>query len=418
MLKAIYSYLLAIGVALLIIAPSIDYTIPLMVNSFHWCYIVVVAGLFGSMMISKKAYWSLKVLSIYLFISCFFSQIPYVSFNAYILIAATFYLFLAFKYVDHKILINFIEAAFWFEVILAVLQLMERDTLMSFGASVTQDLKVIVEPRRYVFLGSVMQYMRFASVLALMAPFLLLKSRWYLVPIAIVCVLSQASNFALSLIAGVTTYLVLRFKKQAFWAVGFAAMCAAAYAFYDIDSIRAAVKPEHGGRLVSWWAIVKTWVMDTAASKPPVLAGPVRWDWIFFGHGIDTFLPLFPVYKHDMNPFPQAHNCWLQFLWEIGLVGTGLIVAYTSSLVLKLYRLRRYDLLGGLACVATNMFFAFPTRMTQTMLMIVSFAALCDRACEQLSQGVGKPNTTCPQRVLQFVRRLPILSRSVRPIPA
>lgn len=399
-MKKLLSYFCAISLALLVVAPPMDYNIPMLVNSFHWCYLVIAAGLLGGYLFFQKMHLSLKLLVLYLFISCFISQVPYLGFNAFILIVTTFYFYLAFQKCDFKIIINFIEASFWLEAILGVLQLLGKDTLLNFGAAMVLDaggnlnnikLAPTFEP---VVLGSVMQYMRFASVMAVMSPFLIFKSRWYLIPIIFVCVITTSSSFAMSLAAGLFVYFFLSndSMKKFSWKISLLALGVAAYAALDWGSFRGAIIPSNGGRLSSWGWVLKTWFFDTNQPSLTTIIIPstsglmgievlgtyFNPKWFLFGHGIDTFLPLFPVYKHDMNPFPQAHNCWLQFLWEIGLTGFSLIVVYTVNLIKRLLKSRELILLAGLACIGTNMFFAFPTRMTQTALLIVAFLSLCE----------------------------------------
>lgn len=366
-------YVLGACVGLLIVAPSIDYTIPVWINSFHWVWCVVASGLFGMMLVSKKIHLSLKVLAIYLFASCFFSQAPYLSFNAYMLCVICFYFFIALQHSDFKIVINFIEAAFWLEMVLVIFQLMGKDRLLNFDRS------------EKVFLGTVMQYMRFASTLALMAPFLVIKNKWYIIPISILCIFSKSSTFAISFSVFLSVWFLFQSGRtgKLISSLSFIGSTII-YAIYDWGSFRGAIIPSNGGRLISWLNVVQTWFMDTAKDSTfPMLEGPIKWNWILFGHGLDTFLPLFPIYKHDANPFPQAHNDWLQFGWEIGAIGLAIICWYTVRLIWRLYRSGEWMLLGGAASIAVNMFFAFPTRMTQTIPLITAFIALCEYKLKQ-----------------------------------
>ncbi len=351
---------------------------------------IVAGGMFGLLVTQLPFPRILKVLSVYLLINSFFSQSPQLSFNAYILSTLCFFFYLWVQYADLKVFLKFIAAAFWLEFILAILQLLGRDTMLSFGAAMQFDpagnlVKIFMEERESIFMGTVMQYMRFASVLAIMAPFLVLISRWYLVPIFILCALSQSSSFALSILSGVGVYGLLRIRsrwRRIFVVLGVVTI-AGAYIAYDWGSFRGAVIPSNGGRLVSWFVILKTWCMDTSASvvvAPTGLAGPINWHWVWFGHGADTFLPLFPVYKHDMNPFPQAHCEFLQLLWECGLVGLSLTMWYVVSLAIRLYGAKEFKMLSGMVVIAVNCFFCFPGRMTQTALLIFLWLAVCEQA--------------------------------------
>ncbi len=371
-MKKILSCGLGFLLGLLIVAPAFEYKIPLMINSFFWCYLVIVAAFLGIFLKNFDIHPFLKILPFYLFANCFISQAPYASFNAYLLVIVTFYFFVAVKECDFQVILKFIESAFWLQLILAGMQIIGKDTLINFNKPTP------------VIMGTVMQYMRFASVLAVMTPFLILKSRWYSIPILIMCILSQSSTFALSLIAGLGTYLVLKGenKIRIFLPLTLALIC---YAAYDWGSFRGAIIPSNGGRIISWINIFQTWFMDTSKDITfPMLEGPFKWTWALFGHGMDTFLPLFPIYKHDPSPFPQAHNSWLQFGWEIGLFGLGLIVFYMVSLTKRLIKAREFGLCSGVSCIATNMFFAFPDRMTQSALLIVYFVALCEKKLKKL----------------------------------
>lgn len=396
------SYALALCIGLLIIAPPIGYAIPVVVNSSQWVYMVVVSGFLGMMLGSRDLHWSIKVLAFYLFGSCFLSAVPYISFNAYVLIVVCLWFFLAFQKADYRIILNVIVAAFWLEVILTGFQLFGKDTLLnfhgvSFSSGETDEIvkqwdKVVAKwdgPSHWlmeelrpekVFLGTVMQHMRFASVLALMTPFLVMKSRWYILPVVVLCALSQSSAFAFSLAAAGIVYVLIhpRFENCKGTMFGLIVLLVLAFSLWDNGSVKTAFLE---GRWPVWGIILKTWVLNTSMAVPPApLTGPIDWKCVFFGHGIDTFMPLFPIYKHDPNPFAQAHNCWFQMLWEIGLVGTGLVVAYCARLIRQLYKLKRHGLIAGLTLIGTNMVFVFPTRMTQTVLLMVAFVALCEVA--------------------------------------
>lgn len=384
-LKTVLSYGVGLSLGLLMVAPLINYTVPLLVNSYPWLYLVCASGFLGMFLLTTKVHTALKILITYLSLNCFISQVPYLSFNAFILVVASVYLLILFKVCEFATIVRFIEAAFWFQVILSSLQILGMDSLVNFRGvdfsvevtgAITADPATVTPP---VMMGTVMQYMRFGTLLAVAAPFLVWKDRRYTIPIAVVCVFLQSSTLALSLIVGAVVYLwfVLPRKKFMYCLIG-ALVVLCAYAAYDWGSIRGAVIPSNGGRLISWAYVVKTWLFDLSGAKAGALSamnGPFNIGWFFFGHGMDTFLPLFPVYKHDANPFPQAHNDWLQVLWETGVVGFGLVSWYVVSLVRKL---KNPLLLAGLACIGVNMFFAFPMRMTQTMFLIVAFLALCE----------------------------------------
>lgn len=391
MIKKILSYACGVFIGLLIIAPPINYTIPLIVNTFHWLYLVIASGLFGFFAWHQEISAWLKLSVGYLFASCFISQCPASSFNAYVLVVAAIYLLIFLKRCDFNIIIGFIEAAFWLEVVLCGFQIAGADKLLCFDRAFRIDPETMAivpfsaDSPKYVLLGTAMQYMRMSSIFAVMSPFLIFKSRWYLIPLSILCVVSQSSCFAVSLIAGAGIYCFVVFKKYRMRVLMAGVLLVGIYAAFDWGSWRGAIIASNGGRLSSWWAVLQTWVLDTAKMPHPSqeLVGTFQWQWFLFGHGMDSFLPLFPIYKHDLNPFPQAHCDWLQILWETGIVGFGLISAYCISLAKKLIVSRYWILLSGAACISTAMFFAFPMRLTQSMFLIVAFLALCEQKLKQ-----------------------------------
>lgn len=387
------SVLLGLVSCLLIIAPPIPMNVPLIINTFNWCYLVVVAGFLGCLITQFSFPRELKILAVYLLASSFLSQAPYLSFNAYVVVTICFYFFWAARRMDIELFLRFIVGAFILECVLTALQLVGKDTMLSFNNN------------KSIFMGTVMQYMRYASLLAVMTPFLVLKNKWYLLPIIVLCVISQSSSFALALSAGVTTYALLQLKvcedrlMVILWGVTFGTL----YALYDWGSFRGAILPENGGRLISWLVILKTWCLDTSRAvliDPWSITGPFNLQWFLFGHGMDTFLPLFPVYKHDMNPFPQAHNSWLQFLWEIGLVGFSLVTIYCINLFRRLYRAKETLLFSGGVMICVNMFFTFPDRMTQTILLLVAYLAVCEQRA-----SLAEAQSSYVRKLLRRVKR-------------
>ena len=363
--KKLLSYVLGLSVGLLAVAPPIGYSIPVVVNSYLWLYGFIVAALLGLYLLFTKLPTALKILNVYLFIGCFLSQAPYASFNAYILCVCALYVFLWLMEADYKPIIDMICAAFFLQCIMIVMQQFGVDKLMNFDRP---------EP---VFVGTVMQYMRFSSLLAIMTPFLVIKNKKFIFLILLLAIISHSSSFSLSVIVGLTTYAFLVLKKWRVWMLATGGIALGFFCWWDWTSIMVAFTC---GRIPVWGDIIKTVCFDTLPCVVPVSKNfihcAVDWKAIFLGRGLDTFLPLFPIYKHDFNPFPQAHNDFLQIWWEIGLVGTITMGVYFINLA---RRLKRPLLLAGLACMSVNMFFAFPTRMTQTMLMMICYIALCER---------------------------------------
>lgn len=368
-----------------------NYDIPVIVNTFNWLYLVIASGLVGYWLVTRNLHIALKLLLPYLFIGAFFSEVPFRSFNAYAVFAFSMLFFLILRTCNFKIIIDVIQAAFWLELTIATLRLFGMETLTNFG-----------EPHP-VFFGTIMQHMRFASLLAIMSPFLLIRSKWYAIPIAAAAAVCTSSGFALSVAAGIVTYFALpmfkglrRAQKWPIFLIFAVVLPLLALAVYlGRDSWAVAVRE---GRFPVWLVIIKSWIFDTSVriSTPDWLGvsqdGPFNLKSFLFGHGQDTFYNRFSVYKHDPNPFGQAHNCIIQIPWEIGLFGAMAGLAYLAWLCRRLWGLNRFDLLAGLAIILTNMSGHFPTRMTQTAWLVITYFALCEAVIQQRIRHEGVPN--------------------------
>lgn len=383
---SIVSHLAGFVLAAIALMPPLGYRISVVLDPFVWLYLVVLFGLIGAMLcFSKSVHVLLKTLLVYLWFSCFFSANIFASFNAFILFCMAGFAFVAFQKCDFNTIIRFIECVFWLQVSLVLMQKLGHDNLMNFGASysfVNEGSLISVStstPTHEGFLGTVRQQMRLGSLFAIMAPFLVYKSRYYLIPLGIIAYLSQSAGFALALVGGFVVYAIMKRMRWALLLVVPATLLICLK--WDFGSFESAWID---GRFRIWMVIVKTWIFNTSGpmGQPDFLGisqtGPFDLKSVLFGRGLDTFLPLFPIFKHDPNPFPQAHNCWLQLLWECGISGFVLFAAYYFGLFKRLYSAGECVLAAGLASMGINALSAFPTRMTQTVLLIVAFIAYCE----------------------------------------
>lgn len=391
-LKKILSWFAAITLGVLTIAPPIDYRVPLYFNQYPWVFAMAVAGFFGFLLCSQRLHILIKAFTVLLYFDCFFSQAPASSFTACALIILTIYFFLLLKTLDYDPIFKAIEAAFWFQVFIVFVQFLGKDTLMEWGSTVKlSDLGQLVRVddtslTQHVFFGTVFQPMRLASLMCIEAPFLLVKDKRYFIPLLILSVCSETLGFSLALIGGLVFYVLTVFKEHRKNLLIALFIFAGFVCFHSRSHIRVEIVE---GRLPIWAVILKSWIMDTTGKmgKPDIFGiaqtGPIDWTKIVFGHGLDTFVDLFRYYKHDPNPFPQAHNDWLQIPWEIGVFLTGIVYAFSVWIVRRLWKNGETVLVTGLIIISINMFFAFPWRMTQTIWIMVAFLAYCIRKIEE-----------------------------------
>jgi len=297
----------------------------------------------------------------------FLSAAPYIAFNAMLLVVPAIYLYLLVKHkADKEIIINWCVAIFWFEVAMAIFQFFGKDTLINFD-----------RPQK-VFLGTVMQHMRSGSLFAILAPFLLLKNRLYIIPLVIVAFLVYSSSLALALATGAFVYFLLSKIKYKKWIILACLVFAIGHSVYNHTSFEVAFTC---GRIPRWTQIINTGLGGVyhtgVVSFPNVNAGIIN---SLKGFGLNHFNYLFPVLVDDPNPFAQVHNDWLQIWWEIGFIGLFISIFYYLSMLWKLYFNKKNIWIAGMTIIAVNMFFAFPLyQLPQLPLIILTYFALCER---------------------------------------
>ena len=96
--------------------------------------------------------------------------------------------------------------------------------------------------------------------------------------------------------------------------------------------------------------------------------------------GFGTFKGLFPALGGMVAiPWKTAHNCWLQIFFEGGGLWLTVAFGYFMSLAVRLFRNGgTYSCFIGLMMIGANMMIHFPTRMIQTVLLIIFFCAYCE----------------------------------------
>lgn len=371
------SILLGLFLGILSLFPPIGYEMNLFIRPDLWLYLVLISAFISFNLILTCKDLLLKAFVIFVWVSCFYSESPFISFNAYLFFVFGLLIFSTMKYCKADILIKFIETAFWVQLIIIFMQQTNSDVLMNFGTRYDfinngAVLHITSDKEHQMFLGTVRQQMRVSSLFAVMAPFLVYKNKWYIIPISILAFISMSAGFALSVIAGCFSYFFITSKhKKLISAISI--FCAVIYFFIDFGSFESAWID---GRFRIWIVIIKTWLFNTKLELNSL--GDFNIQAFLTGHGLDTFRYLFPIYKHDPNPFAEAHNCWLQLAWECGIIGVGLFVSYFINLLKRLYVAKEYILLSGLVCIGVNAMSAFPTRMIQTMFIVLTYFAICE----------------------------------------
>ena len=314
------SYIAAFIVSAFILMPPLDISPIMGFNMAIWTGVVLIFAFLGFSLLRTSMNPFLKALSVYLFIISFLSACPHVSFNCYCVIVACLGLYLVFtKITRWEPIFKGIEGAFWVICVLLVMQSLNKDSLLSFGS------------KEGTLYGCAMNKMMMCSLLACMAPFLLIRNKFYSIPLLILFVLKQHDFFFLS-----------RWNSEFIY-----------------------------GRPNVWFYTLKTYLQHP-----------------FVGWGMGTYKFIFPAisvnfanpsagYLKDATKWLQAHNDYLQVLWEAGGIGLGLFMAYIISVFVK-SRKDIYKIIG-LVIMGLNMMIYFPMRMIQVIPLMILWGAYCEK---------------------------------------
>ncbi|MFA5388869.1 MAG: O-antigen ligase family protein [Candidatus Omnitrophota bacterium] len=346
-------------ICLLAIAFTDQFHLPVLANTELWFYLVLISGFLGFLFLFSRAHTIVKVFIIYSFINCFLSRAPYLSFTAFavLMVAAGFYL-LCLEIRNYDFIYKAIQSVFFLNVAIIVIQKLGFDKLLNFGHSIAQA----------TYWGTIGNPMVLGSFIICLVPFLAAYKKQNIFPIGLAVYISRSYGAVLSVLAGLFVYL-RGWKKLIIVAI---VVCSL---FMAKDKIRAHYT---GGR----WPVWKRTISLTAREHP------------FFGYGLGTYKVIFPVLSRDVAggvtnkwlyqgtegdwvAWRQAHNCWLQILWELGFIGAGLLAGFIGLL---LYRIRKDRILFSSAVLLLiNMSWSFPTRMIQTVPLLILFLTVCEK---------------------------------------
>ena len=261
------------------------------------------------------------------------------------------------------------------------MQQFQMDTLLNFNRKAA------------VFFGTINNPMMLASFIICLTPFLLLHNKINIIPISLAVWMSGSSGAILSLATGVLFYLFFKIKRKTVYVVlVFLIMTIVLSCSYlDWKMHPDANFPTFsllGQRGLIWQRSL------SLANQHPLM-----------GWGIGTYQVLFPVYSRDIAggiignwsyewtegdwiAWRKTHNCLLQIVFEVGWTGLLLFLGFIGSLFLGLWRVRKTKptvlTMTGLVILGTNMAVHFPSRMLQTVIIMVAYLAFCKHVAAQL----------------------------------
>lgn len=355
-MKKYIAYIALIPLVLLALTPPWVIKLDCTINSLFWLWAVFASGFLALSLFYFRVSIFLKLFVLWCFLTSFLSRAPYLSFTMYwSVIACAYYYVLCLKIKDFTPVKRAVQMIFLFVVMLIIMQLFGKDTLLNFNQK---------DP---CILGTIGNRMILSSFVCSMSPFLIASPLNWII-LWIISFISYSSGSALSLGAGLCVYAWIKHKYLRAFIMIVAVLVPITFALRtgDMSTFFRA------GRLPIWKETVRL-------SKAE-------------GYGVGTYKLLFPVLCKD-NPavkgggyweyentagwglaWRRAHNCWIQLLFETGYVGLFLFAGFVLSI---LVRLKDPLKLAGLVIIGTNMMIHFPTRMAQSVLIILMFLAYC-----------------------------------------
>jgi len=359
-MKNITAYIVGSIIASLALIPPIYFSVD--APSAYWPWWIIIAGFLGFYTLFIKTDFIVKVVAIGGFLNCFFSADPYVSFTSYIsLVAGCYFYILCRSIKDYKPVFKILQCLLVFTAFMFIVQFFGQDRLLNFG-------RVRNFSGDYCFgiIGQHMQSGSFSVILsAALLPFSMINLGF---PFIVSTICNSAGSFICAII-GLFTFLIEgRDKKHVFKSIGFLVLIFIAWMI--LSGKISENMSNSGGRLGVWLSSLEM------SFKHPIA-----------GWGMSTYKGIFPALGGIKTiPWKTAHNCWIQIIFEFGYTGFLIASIYFSGLFIRLIKLTRrrakrdmaYKCLAGLMMIAVNMMFHFPTRMIQTILIIIFFLAYCE----------------------------------------
>lgn len=341
--------------------PFID--IKIMAPGQYFVWYVFLAGILGIYLCFIKINLFIKIAAVYGFANCFFSTAPLVSFISYFSFLACLYFFvLCYKLKNHFIVLNMLQALLYFNLFMLAMKMIGADVLTNFNES--------------VYFGTAGQHMQSASFICILSAALIPRRSFNVAFPFVASIVCNSIGAFVSGLVGLSALILKQIKvRQYLLTTLLLATFGGVWMFTGGDW---AEHTNPSGRLGVWM------ISYDLSSNHPIV-----------GYGIGTFKYLFhPLSKLTTYPWKTAHNCWVQILFEAGIVGFGISVSYAGYLIAKLINMIRSHnhrntaaaFLSGLAIIASNMFYHFPTRQIQSVLLIIYFLAICQRMVDHGSR--------------------------------
>lgn len=367
MIKKITPYIALIPLTLLALTPPWMLKLDCEINGLTYLWTVFISGFLAFMFLYFKVNTWLKLLVLWLFVNCFISRAPYMSFAMYwSVIACVYYYVLCRQIEDFTPVKKVIQSVFFLMAFLIIMQRLGLDTLLNFN------------DKTPVILGTIGNYMILGSFICVLMPFVMRVSWLNWIPMALIAFISGSTGAVLSVCAGLSVILWYRAKRLCIGLI-IALLCIIGVFAYKTGDFNASTLK--AGRFPVWKRTV-----ELIAKCPQ-------------GHGIGTYKLIFPTMSQDLESskgarnveweyentkghglaWRRAHNSWLQFPFEIGILGFLLFLGWIMSVVIKVIKNKEHLKLAGLVILGTNLLVHFPDRFAPAVPIMIMFMAFCEK---------------------------------------
>lgn len=366
------SYLLPLLVAFIALIPPIKFRIP--APTEHWPLLIAVAGFLGIRILFIKVNWIVKAIATLSFISCFFSSIPYLSFNTYVAIVAHCYLYIGLTMMDSwRPMFAAVKSLLIFNAILLVMQYLGLDQLYNWS---------LEAPTCFGVTG---QHMQMGSYSVILTTLLGILSPLFIIFPILTALICNSSWTLFCAGAGTITYLLCKppilrrpagqlhprreTKKKIIFVLSICLILAASISMAFLTN-KVQANLSENGRLGIWKIS-----LELLKEHP----------WTGWGPG--TFKGVFPslskaFFNYNGIPWIHAHNDFVQIAFEFGWPLFCLALFAWGSIFGNL--LNNFDrkgsaiLIAGFVMITLDMMVHFPTRLAEIAPLVITFLAYCD----------------------------------------
>ena len=308
-----------------------------------WLLLVLFSAFLAVFTIFLRIPLMVKVISLFCFINCFFSTIPYASWTAFISIVFCIYFFIAcLKIKCWHTVFKVLQTILFLNLIFLVIQIFGKDNLLNFG-------------RETYCLTIQGQSMQAGSVSVILSAALLAFSPFNIIYPFIV---SFACCTYWTLVSAVIGGIIILSKKYLKTSLTILFVFLLVFACFARNKVIQNVS--RSGRLEVWMNTLEL------TRQHPIM-----------GYGAGTYKNLYPVLckEKDYYPYKTAHSDPIENFFEMGAIGFSIMAIFFINLWTRLLCRKKYLLLAGLSMILVDMLVHFPMRTTNIVLVMILFFA-------------------------------------------